>query len=166
METAKFWIEKLGLQKHPEGGWFKEIYRSEERIDLSGSTIWFNGKRNCSTSIYFLLEGSNFSAFHRIKSDETWRFYTGNSAVLIHWIEDGKISSNKLGNKPSNFESFQVVVPKNRWFAAELENKNGFALVGCTVSPGFDFADFELADQKLLVEFPELKKQISALVKP
>jgi hypothetical protein len=129
METAKFWIEKLGLQKHPEGGWFKEIYRSEERIDFSGSSTQINGDRNCSTSIYFLLEGNNYSAFHRIKSDEIWHFYTGNSGVIIYWIEDEKIVSTKLGNKPSNFESFQVVVPKNLWFAAELENKNGFALV-------------------------------------
>lgn len=165
METAKFWIKKLGLQKHPEGGWFKEIYRSEEVVDLSVSTKQFNGKRNCSTSIYFLLEGNNYSAFHRIKSDEIWHFYTGNSGVIIYWIERGKIVSKKLGNKPYNFESFQVVVPKNLWFAAELENRNGFALVGCTVSPGFDFADFEMGDENLLAEFPTLKKQLSSLLR-
>jgi len=164
METAKFWIEKLALQKHPEGGWFKEVYRSEEIVGKESLAAAFGGSRHFSTSIYYLLEGEDFSSFHRIKSDELWHFYTGSSNVEILWIEEGKLVREKLGDNINNEEHFQIIVPKNKWFAARLLNTNGFALVGCTVSPGFHFEDFELADKRLIDEFPELKNEIEGLV--
>ncbi len=162
--SARFWIEKLQLQKHPEGGWYKEVYRSEEMIQASALPSSFPGDRSISTSIYYLLEGNDFSAFHRIKSDELWHFYTGNSAIEIISIEKGKIKRQFLGDNPQENQSFQVVVHKNTWFAARLINKEGFALAGCTVSPGFYFDDFEMANQELIRQNPELEKEIIGLI--
>jgi uncharacterized protein len=165
MESAKYWIEKLQLEKHPEGGWFKEIYRSAEVISASALPAGFLGSRNISTSIYYLLEGDDFSAVHRIKSDEIWHFYNGTSAIEVISIEKGKIKKQFCGNRPDENQQLQVVVPKNNWFAAQLANKEGYALVGCTVSPGFDFKDFEMSNQELIGQFPELEKEIDGLIR-
>jgi predicted cupin superfamily sugar epimerase len=165
MESAKYWIEKLQLQKHPEGGWFKEIYRSDEVIPAVALPIGFSGSRSISTSIYYLLEGDDFSAFHRIKSDEIWHFYTGTSAIEIISVEKGKIKKQFLGDNPHENQCFQLIVPKNTWFSARLVNKYGFALAGCTVSPGFHFDDFEMANQELFEQFPELEKEIIGLIR-
>lgn len=163
--TAKYWIEKLQLKKHPEGGWFKEVYRSDEVIPAVALPTGFSGCRSISTSIYYLLEGEDFSSFHRIKSDEIWHYYSGNSAVEIISVEEGKIKKQFLGDNPRENQFFQIVVPKNTWFAARLVNKQGFALAGCTVSPGFDFDDFEMANEKLIEEYPELEKEIVGLIR-
>lgn len=163
--TAKYWIEKLQLKKHPEGGWFKEVYRSDEVIPAVALPTGFSGRRNISTSIYYLLAGEDFSSFHRIKSDEIWHFYTGTSAIEIISVEEGKIRKQFLGDNPRENQFFQIVVPKNTWFAARLVNKQGFALAGCTVSPGFDFDDFEMANEKLIEEYPELEKEIVGLIR-
>lgn len=165
MESAKYWIEKLQLQKHPEGGWFKEIYRSDEMIPADALPTGFSGSRSISTSIYYLLEGEDFSAFHRIKSDELWHFYTGTSAIEIISIEKGKIRKQFLGNNPRENQCFQIIVPKNTWFVARLVNKHGFALAGCTVSPGFHFDDFEMANQELIGQNPEIEKEIVGLIR-
>lgn len=165
MESAKYWIEKLQLQKHPEGGWFTEIYRSDEVIPAVALPIGFSDSRSISTSIYYLLEGDDFSAFHRIKSDEIWHFYTGTSSIEIISVEKGKIRKQFLGDNPLENQFFQIVVPKNTWFAARLVNKHGFALAGCTVSPGFHFDDFEMANQELFEQFPELEKEIVGLIR-
>ena len=156
MKDARYWIEKLELLEHPEGGWYKEVYRSDESIPENGLPARFNAGRSISTSIYYLLEKENKSHFHRIKSDELWHYYSGNSAIEILIIRKGKLERLLLGSNFEEGESFQLVVPKNCWFAAHLINKDGFALVGCTVSPGFHFEDFEMAEQKeLLQNFPE-----------
>jgi uncharacterized protein len=125
----------------------------------------FSGDRSISTSIYYLLEGDDFSAFHRIKSDEIWHFYTGTSAIEIISVEEGKIRKQFLGDNPRENQFFQIVVPKNTWFAARLVNKQGFALAGCTVSPGFHFDDFEMANQKLIGQFPGIEKEIVGLIR-
>lgn len=165
MKTAKYWIEKLNLQKHPEGGWFKEVYRADEIIPQNILPQNFSGDRNVSTAIYYLLEGNDFSAFHRIKSDELWHFYTGTSGIELLWIEDGKLRISKLGPDFENDQHFQLVIKKKLWFAARLIDKNGFALVGCTVSPGFHFTDFEMANKDLLKQFPRITNEIVDLVK-
>jgi len=165
IQTAKYWIEKLQLQKHPEGGWFKEVYRATDVVPESALPINFSGERNFSTSIYFLLNNEEFSAFHRIKSDELWHYYAGTSAVEILLIENGELKNVFIGNEIENNQHFQWVVPKNTWFAAHLVNKLGFALVGCTVSPGFHFEDFEMADEKLLVQFPDIGEKISSFIR-
>jgi len=165
MNSARYWIEKLQLQKHPEGGWFKEVYRSADVVPQSGLPANFNGDRNFSTSIYFLLEKEEISILHRIKSDELWHYYTGTSAVEILTIKNGKLRKQLVGPAIEKGEQFQSWIPKNRWFGAKLINKNGYALVGCTVSPGFHFDDFELADKKLLKKYPELAAQITPFIR-
>lgn len=160
MHNSTYWIEKLSLQKHPEGGWFKEVYRDKSEIVAEG----FSGKRSCSTSIYYMLESDDYSSFHRIKSDELWHFYAGTSGVEILWIESKQLHRAKLGADIENGEAFQVVVPKNCWFAARLLNNSGYALMGCTVAPGFDFDDFEMANASLLTEYPEFSEEIEKLL--
>jgi predicted cupin superfamily sugar epimerase len=161
MQTKEYWIQKLNLQKHPEGGYFSEVYRSEEEIKREHLPSRYSGARNHSTSIYFLLTSDEFSAFHRIKSDETWHFYSG-QPVTIHLInEKGNYRSVKLGSNPENGEVFQFTIPRGTWFAASVEEKDSYALVGCTVAPGFHFDDFELGDREVLLRmFPEHEKVI------
>ncbi len=159
MCNAKEWIQKLELLPHPEGGYYKEIYRSSENIDgklLPGNR---EGVRSISTAIYFLLEGNNFSAFHRIKSDEIWHFYDG-SELIIYSINE----SGQLKEYPLSKETPMQIIPQNEWFAAELKDKTSFALVGCTVAPGFDFADFEMANAEILIQkFPQYQNIINRL---
>lgn len=166
MKTAAYWIKKLELRKHPEGGWYREVYLSEDIVPQTGLPSAFRGDRSFSTSIYYLLEGGDFSAFHRIKSDEIWHYYGGTSAIEIMMIENNKLKKCLLGNDPDRNEKLQVVVPRNTWFAARPESSSGYALAGCTVSPGFHFDDFELAGEKLLREFADLKNEIAPLLRP
>jgi len=165
INSARFWIDKLQLHKHPEGGWFKEVYRSVEMLPSTVLPEVFSGDRSISTSIYYLLEDDDFSAFHRIKSDELWHFYVGTSAIEIVSVEDRKIRKQILGDDPNENQWFQLVVPKNTWFAASLVNKKGFALVGCTVAPGFQFDDFEMGTEKLIEEYPEFENEIVGLIR-
>lgn len=155
MTNAAFYIDHLHLKPHPEGGYYAETYRSSDIIPAS-ALLQFKGNRNYSTAIYYLLEQGDFSAFHRIKSDECWHYYAGDT-LLIHVLHnDGTYACIKLGSVIDKGEVFQFVVPANTWFAAECAEKAYFVLTGCTVAPGFDFADFEMADrQSLLDEFPE-----------
>ena len=161
-QQARKYIKQLGLIKHPEGGYFKEVYRSGEIIRQKHLPKRYKSARNFSTSIFFLLEGNQFSSFHKLKSDELWHFYDG-STVLIYVIDkQGNLSVNKLGNEKQC--SFQITIKKGNWFAAEIENKKSFSLFGCTVSPGFDFEDFELGNRDTLVKnFPLHKKIIKRL---
>jgi len=153
--TANGWIERLGLKKHPEGGYFREVYRSSESIRNSALPDRFDGERDFSTAIYFLLKGNEVSRFHRIKQDEIWHFYDG-SPVSIYTIVSHRMTVFRLGNNPDKGQLPMVVIPQGTIFAAELEDKRSFCLMGCTVSPGFDFKDFELLDRaELLQIFPE-----------
>lgn len=164
MNSIEQLIEKLDLKPHPEGGYFKETYRSAGEINQDSLDENINGKRNYSTCIYFLLTSNDFSAFHRINLDEIWHFYDG-TAIRLHMISPGGDYSNSLiGNNIVNGEVPQFVVPAGFWFAAEVVLKNSFALTGCTVSPGFSFEDFELPKRKELVElFPNLEEVITKL---
>lgn len=156
-KNAKYWIQKLELQPHPEGGYYKEVYRSKEEIAV------FGGMRSCSTSIYYLLEQDNISRLHRIKSDEGWHFYAGNSAIVIDMVSPkGNHTQVKVGNNLEENEHLQYFVPANYWFAAHIENQDGFALVGCTVAPGFDFSDFEMADTN---EFKSTYPHLASILK-
>ena len=157
-------ISILKLKSHPEGGYFKETYRSQTEIPNSCLPETYTGRRNFSTSIYFLLTSEMFSAFHRIKQDEIWHFYDG-SPLKLHIISNsGKYSCHHIGNDIFNNEIPQLTVFGGNWFAAEVIQKNSYSLIGCTVSPGFDFDDFELKAKKELVElFPEHKSIISRL---
>ena len=145
-------VDMLKLIPHPEGGYYKESYRSQESFFPKG----FDGERNYGTAIYFLLQQGDFSGFHRIKSDECWHFYAG-STLWIHVIHpDGRLKRIELGSDIANGELFQANVPAGCWFASEPAPGTGFALVGCTVAPAFDFNDFELAEAAVLSrQFPQ-----------
>ncbi len=158
-------INHYNLLPHPEGGFYRQTYEASEQILRDALPERFDGNRNFSTAIYFLLPFGNFSAFHRIKSDEVWHFYEG-CALHIHVIHpNGDYECLKLGSNMNNGESYQLVVPANAWFASEpVGDAGSFALVGCTVAPGFDFADFELADaEKLVEQFPSHEQLIRQL---
>lgn len=159
-------VAKLNLQPHPEGGFFKEIYRSEELINKDSLPNRFNGARNYCTSIYFLLSNLDKSHFHKIKSDEIWHFYSG-TTIILHMLDtEGNYKCVKVGNNLERDEVPQAVVPHGVWFAAEVEDKTSFALVGCTVSPGFDFNDFELAERENLIRiFPNHSAVITRFTK-
>ena len=144
MSIVKDLISKYNLLRHPEGGYYRETYRSNLLINQQSLPKGFNGNRNSSTAIYFLLEKGNFSAFHRIKSDECWHFYAGQALLIYVLDNNGNLEVIKLGNNNNN-EVFQAVVPANCWFASEPAPESNFCFVGCTVSPGFEFNDFELA---------------------
>lgn len=160
--TAAYLIEKLGLKKHPEGGYFKETYRSAETIQQPHLPARYGGARSFATAIYYLLEGEEFSAFHMIASDETWHFYTGNPVTLVMIDQQGNLFQQRLGNNIDKGETFQYTIPANTWLAAALDDKVGFCLVGCTVAPGFDFQDFELAEKSLLLQkFPQHQSLIN-----
>ena len=161
MRNAEYWIKKLGLKRHPEGGYFKETYRSHEVILKHALPARFSSDRVFSTCIYFLLNKTDFSAFHAIQQDEVWHFYEG-SSLTIHIIDPkGEYTAARLGRNVENGESFQAAVPAGCWFAAAVNNTEAYALVGCTVAPGFDFADFEMADRNRLVTlYPEHREII------
>ena len=153
-------VQKLGLLEHPEGGFYKETYRSSFSIETDKNTI-----RNISTAIYFLLENDNISLFHRIQSDELWFFHQGEPLEIV-FIQDGVLNTIILGNRLENGEVPQATIPANTWFASSVKHLKGFSLVSCTVAPGFDFADFELANREDLInEFPNLKETIKKFTK-
>ena len=154
---AQYWIKKLDLRKHPEGGFFKEVYRasSANKMDVD----WSGSKRDVCTSIYFLLSAIDRSVFHKICSDEIWHFYAGSPITVTEIDENGDLIETTIGIG-DDIEP-QHVVLAHRWFGAEVQDKEGYALVGCTVSPGFDFEDFRMASrEQLLSEFPKHKKEI------
>lgn len=149
--TAESLIEKFSLKRHPEGGWFRQTYQSVEKIPLNGLPARFKEARPISTAIYYLLASGDFSAFHRIKSDEVWHFYAG-GALLIHVLHtSGSLETVILGNDLLKGEHFQFVVPAGCWFAAEPAPGTSLSFVGCTVAPGFDFEDFEMANKEELI---------------
>lgn len=151
-------IKELGLLPHPEGGYYKETYRSTEvTINCDGN------QRSQCTSIFFLLENDNKSHFHRIKSDELWFFHQGNPLEILSF-EDGILKRTILGNDFSASQQAQAVIPANSWFGSRLLYGEGYCLVSCTVSPGFDFQDFEMATkQQLLKEFPDYQDIIKEM---
>jgi predicted cupin superfamily sugar epimerase len=160
---AKFWINKLKLGQHPEGGYFTNTYRSDKIIELCG----YNGTRSTCTAIYYLLTGNQFSSFHIMKSDEIWHFYSGSSLTLYIIGSKRRIIRVVLGPNFNEGERFQVVVKAGCWFAVSINKKNSYSLVGCTVSPGFDYKDWKIGNRKRLTEmYPEHKKIIEKFTRP
>ncbi|MFN4146238.1 MAG: cupin domain-containing protein [Runella sp.] len=156
MQPASYWIEKYQMQPHPEGGFFAETYRSSEMIPKEALPSRFVGNRSFCTGIYFLLESHHFSAFHRIQSDEMWHFYSGQPLEVFMIHHNGQLEVIRLGNNPEAGEVFQAVVPAGVWFGSRPAAQSQYSLVGCTVAPGFDFADFEMASrQQLLGDYPQ-----------
>lgn len=163
-KRAKELVENLSMMPHPEGGYFAEIYRSEELIARNCLPDRYNGIRCYSTSIFFLLESNECSKLHRLKSDEIWHFYEGDPLTLVTLSPDRKIHRNILGSDIANGEKIQHLVSRNSWMGAYSDNKDGYTLVGCTVAPGFEFDDFELADKEFLKTlFPDSVELIEKL---
>lgn len=199
MRDAQYWIRKLGLEPHPEGGYFRQTYKSELKIAAEGQKshpcaenagrvgqLYGDAPRAASTAIYFLLEKGNFSVLHRLRSDEMWHFYAG-SPLVVHVISvEGECSSILLGDDPERGEVFQAVVKAGCWFGAEVARDSDvsqkqrdpstgsgqamghpfYALVGCTVAPGFEFEDFELAKrEELAAKYPQHREMIRRLTR-
>ena len=162
--TAKDFISHFQMLPHPEGGYYKETFRSNGLIHKSALPENFSGDRSFSTAIYFLMEKGNFSAFHRIKSDECWHFYAGQTLDVLIIQQNGDLEIIKLGSNIVKGETFQYVVPANCWFASRPADDGDFSFVGCTVAPGFDFVDFELAHAEIISkQFPQHKNIIASL---
>ncbi len=168
---AKYWIDKLQLSKHPEGGFYKETFRADTTICLDSSKrrqddLTQPKARSISSTIYYLLEGTQVSLFHRMNNaDEIWHFYSG-SSLTIYLLEERtrKIIQTKLGNKLENGEMFQIRIRKGLWFGARVNDESSYTLAGCTVYPAFMFEDFQLADRKTLTGmYPEHRGIIETL---
>ena len=156
MHSAEYWIEKLKLESHPEGGFFRQTYKSAGILAIGKWNPEVDGNRSFSTAIYFLLDKNTFSAFHRIKSDEMWHFYKGKALEVFYIDSDGSLVTIKLGRDFEQGEVFQASVPANCWFGSKVCVGAEYALVGCTVAPGFEFEDFEMADRNsLLTLYPQ-----------
>jgi uncharacterized protein len=139
--AAARWIRSLGLTPHPEGGYYRETYR---------------GPGNACTAIYFLLEGRQVSRLHRMRSDELWHHYAGGPLTVSAIAPAGTLTEFTLGGDPDAGQAPQGVVAAGHWFGAALATDDAYALVGCTVAPGFAFADLELARRDaLLAAFPQ-----------
>lgn len=164
--TVDTLVKELNLLPHPEGGYYKETYRSEGKITQTCLPTDFKGDRNMATGIYFLIEKGNFSALHKIKSDETWHFYYGDALEVIEINEQGNLTITQIGSNLLEGETFQYTVKANTWFGSRVNSNGNFSLVGCTVYPGFDFNDFELAQQKNLIQlFPQHRQLIIELTR-
>ena len=158
LQAAAYWTERLELLPHPEGGYYKEVFRSSQEVVRKSSTAI---KQAC-TSIYYLLEGNDFSGFHRLASDEIWYFHKG-APLLIHIIdEQGVYTTKELSDTLSG--SLSVVIEAGLWFAAEIPSAQEFTLVSCAVAPGFDFTEFEMAKKDELIElYPQHRDILSRL---
>jgi predicted cupin superfamily sugar epimerase len=164
--AAKDWIEALQLRPHPEGGYYRESYRSPETIARAHLPSRFSGDRSFATSIYFLLQGSEFSALHRIKQDEVWHFHEGGSLTISVIDPGGNLTSIRLGKNVQAGEVLQAVVPAGSLFGARPGESSTYALVGCTVAPGFDFADLEMPSrQELVALYPQHQSIIEQLTR-
>jgi predicted cupin superfamily sugar epimerase len=150
-------IESLQLKQHPEGGFYRETFRSSRQIDTPA------GSRNSSTAIYYLLPSSDYSGWHRVSSDEVWHHYQGQSLTL-HLLDETGYRAVRLG--PHEGQEYQFIVPAGCWQAAEVIG-DGYALCGCTVAPGFDFDDFEMGTRGgMLSQYPSQQVVIEQWIKP
>lgn len=166
IQNAGYWIEKLGLIEHPEGGYYRQTYCAKEVITRATLPNQLKRDRPVGTAIYYLLRGDQFSAFHRILSDEIWHFYKGSALTIYVIDESGHLRVVKLGDDLERGEQFQTVIEAGCWFAALVIHPYPytFALVGCTTAPGFDFTDFELGERNALVsKYPQHRELIEKL---
>ncbi len=164
--SADYWINKLQLTRHIEGGSYFRTYCSAVTILHHHLPPVFKGPRPAATAIYFLLDKDQFSAMHRIASDELWHFYYGDPLMVYEIDAAGNITQHVLGNNPENNENFQCLVKAGSWFGSKIKEGGDYSLVGCTVSPGFDFADFELGERNdLLKAYPQHASIIQMLTR-
>ncbi len=153
--------EKLRLEPHPEGGFFREVYRSQDHIPAEALPERYPEKKSFCTSIYYLITADAFSAMHRLKSDEILHFYAGAPALVFMIFPDGTSRELELSNNISGGALPQIIVPGNVWFGIRVKGSGEYTLTGTTVTPGFDFDDFELAERKeLTLAYPQHSQEI------
>jgi predicted cupin superfamily sugar epimerase len=156
MQTIDSLVNDLKLLPHPEGGFYREMYRSPTIVNANGLA-----QKSAYTSIYYLLSGDDFSSWHRIKSDETWYFHSGGDVIIYFFDENKALKTIQLG---LDSKCFQATIPANTWFAAKPISQNSFCLVSCAVAPGFEFTDFEIGQRDtLLNEFGDSLDGIKAI---
>ncbi len=156
MDTAEYWIQHLSLVPHPEGGFFKEIFRSSISIDQKMLPLGFKNSRRLITSIYYLLRSGDISHFHRLRSDELWYYHHGSSIRIVIIDQEGHKQTKMLGPRIERAEHMQVLIPAGTIFGAEVIDSDSFGLFGCVVSPGFEFDDFEMYNKEdLLQAYPK-----------
>jgi uncharacterized protein len=165
--TAEEIKRRLGLEAHPcEGGYFRQTWKSEEEIPQAALPGRYSGARATGTAIYYLLEPSTFSEMHRLASDEVFHFYLGDPVEMLQLWPDGSSRTVILGSDLEAGMSLQLVVPRDVWQGSRLVPGGKVALLGCTVSPGFDYADYETGTRAELVrEYPESAVLIEALTR-
>ena len=158
--TADELIKYFNMKPLPdEGGYYVETYRSSEK--MSNLPKRYNGPRNFSTAILYLITPTSFSKLHKVKSDEIFHFYLGDAVEMLKIKEDGKVETEILGTDILKNQKPQVVVEKNIWQGTKLIAGGAFALLGCTVAPGFEFEDYQHGEKELLLKiFPQNKKPI------
>lgn len=162
--SAENWINILQLMPHPEGGCFRETYRSEKLCSANNLPPGYSGERNFSTAIFYLLDKNQISKFHKLKSDEIFHFYDGDGMLFRIIDIGGNLREKKLGINYEEGQIPQILMKAGEWFGAELINPGSYCLAGCTVSPGFHFDDFEIGDRdELLKMFPQHGKIIEQL---
>ena len=163
--NAEYLIRALGLEPHPkEGGYFVETYRSAGEIPPAVLGVPYRGPRAYSTAIYFLLTPDTFSAMHRLPTDEIFHFYLGDPVEMLQLHPDGTVRHAMLGADVSAGVCPQLLVPGGVWQGSRLCAGGAFALMGTTVAPGFDFADYETGEgQALIAAYPDARKMITAL---
>lgn len=167
MPTAEEIIKKLGLEPHPsEGGFFREVYRSDESIMMDCLPNRYKSDRNISTSIYYMLTPDSFSSMHKLKSDEIYHFYLGDPVTILLLFPDGASKIITLGADIMSGQELQVVVPRDTWQGSFLNEDGEFALMGTTVAPGFDYDDFEAGDRdELIKQYPQQEELIRKLTR-
>lgn len=160
-KNAKLLIEKYELENHPEGGYFKRTFASKDIVKVNKR--YQDENRLASSHIYYLLEGNDFSAFHRIKSDEHWHFYAGDNLILYILDQHKNLQQIILGNPLlTDGAVFHHCIEQGQWFAAKIGAENSYSFIGCTVAPGFEERDWELAvREKLISEYPEHQNLIA-----
>ncbi|WP_288221351.1 cupin domain-containing protein [uncultured Clostridium sp.] len=156
MKSAEYYIKNLEMEKHIEGGYFKESFVSVDEV-RSDKKLW--------SSIYFLLETGEVSNFHRLQSDELWYYHDGEALTIYMISPEGELITSQLGNNIENGERPQVLVSKGYIFGSAMNN-DGYALVGCMVSPAFEYDEFELFDREYLLNlYPQHKETIIKLTR-
>jgi predicted cupin superfamily sugar epimerase len=153
--TAEDIIKHMGLERHPEGGYYKEFYKSNTIVPLKEEEGTFEQTRYSATSIYFLLSAGDISTFHRLKFDEVWYYHSGSPLDIYMINQGGELSIKRLGAELIKGEEPQILVSAGTIFGAKCPDDSLYTLLGCMVTPGFDFGDFELFSRsELLALYP------------
>lgn len=157
----------LHLEPHPsEGGYFRETYRSKDNVPADTLPQRYQGTRSFSTAIYYLLTPETFSAMHRLKSDEIFHFYMGDPVEMLQLQPDGSGITVTIGTDIQAGMQPQMLVPMGTWQGSRLKPGGNFALLGTTISPGFDFNDYEDGQREsLIASYPRFRALIISLTR-